>query len=91
MALGRSALWDLPAFISLEGKRKIRRRVFTSSITRHCLTVTAYKCTKNRDARTKLLFCYSKPIAFLTFSLPLPLSLLRLLMVAIRAIYFRRL
>ena len=28
------------------------------------------KCTKMRDARAKLLFCQSKPIAFLLFSLP---------------------
>ena len=26
---------------------------------------TARKCTKRRDARTKLFFCQSKPIAFL--------------------------
>ena len=32
--------------------------------------MTAKKCTKKRDARVKLLFRQSKPIAFLTFSLP---------------------
>ena len=37
---------------------------------------TAKKCTKKRDARAKLLFCQSKPIAFLPFSLPFPSSLL---------------
>ena len=31
-----------------------------------------------RDARTMLLFCQSKPIAFLPFSLPSPSSLLKL-------------
>ena len=29
----------------------------------------AEKCTKKRDARAKLLFCLSKPIAYLLFSL----------------------
>ena len=33
---------------------------------------------KKRDARAKLLFCQSKPIAFLRFSLPSPSSLLKL-------------
>ena len=36
---------------------------------------TAEKCTKKRDARAKLLFCLSKPIAFLPFPLPAPSSL----------------
>ena len=40
--------------------------------------MTANKFTKKRDARTKLLFCQSKPLAFLTFSLLPPLSLLKL-------------
>ena len=35
--------------------------------------MTAKKCTKKRNASAKLLFCQSKPIAFLPFSLPLPL------------------
>ena len=35
---------------------------------------TAKKCTKKRDARTKLLFCQSKSTAFLTFSLSSPSS-----------------
>jgi len=38
--------------------------------------VTAKECTKKRDARAKLLFCQSKPIAFLPFSLTSPSSLL---------------
>ena len=33
---------------------------------------------KKRDARAKLLFCQSKPIAFLPFALPSPSSLLEL-------------
>ena len=32
---------------------------------------------KKRDARAKLLFCRSKPVAFLPFSLPSPSSLLK--------------
>ena len=32
--------------------------------------MAAKKCTKRRDARAKLLFCKSKPIDFLPFSLP---------------------
>ena len=32
--------------------------------------MTAEKCTKKCAARAKLLFCFSKPIASLTFSLP---------------------
>ena len=40
--------------------------------------VTVNKCAKNRDASAKLLFCQSKPIAFLPFSLTSPSSLLKL-------------
>ena len=40
--------------------------------------VTAKKCTKKRDARAKLLFCQSKSIAVLPFSLTSPSSLLKL-------------
>ena len=40
--------------------------------------MTAKKCKKKRDARAKLLFCQSKPIALLPFSLTSPLSLLKL-------------
>ena len=39
---------------------------------------TAKKCTKKRDARAKLLFCQSKPIGLLPFSLPSPSSLVKL-------------
>ena len=41
--------------------------------------VTAKKCTKKCDARAKLLFCQSKPLAFLPFSLISPSFSLRLL------------
>ena len=44
-------------------------------LSRRGRAVTAKKCTKKRDARAKLLFCRSKPIAFLLFSLTSPLSL----------------
>ena len=40
--------------------------------------MTAEKCTKKGDARAKLLFCQSKPIAFVPFSLPSPSSLVKL-------------
>ena len=30
----------------------------------HVVVVQAKKCTKKRDARAKLFFCQSKPIAF---------------------------
>ena len=36
------------------------------------------KCPKKRDARDKFLFCQSKPVAFLPFSLPSPSLLLKL-------------
>ena len=44
-------------------------------ISRRCRSVTVKKCNA-RDAHAKLLFCSSKPIAFLTFSFPLPSPLL---------------
>ena len=40
---------------------------------------------KRRDARAELLFCQSKPIAFLWFSLPSPSSLLKLRNLVLRA------
>ena len=40
--------------------------------------MTAKKCTKTRDARAKLLFCQSKPIAFLPCALTSPSLLLKL-------------
>ena len=39
---------------------------------------TAKKCTKKRDARAKLLFCQSKPIALLPLSLTSLSSFLKL-------------
>ena len=53
--------------------QNVKSGVFTSY---YSLPVTAKKCTKKRDARAKLLFCQSKPIAFLPFSLTSPSSLL---------------
>ena len=45
---------------------------------RRSRAATAKKCTKKRDARAKLLFCQSKPIAFLSFLFTSPSSLLKL-------------
>ena len=67
------------------GKGKESRcLVFTSSKKREIrqfhvvvFSVTARKCTKMRDARAELLFCQSKPIAVLPFSLRSPSSLLK--------------
>ena len=69
-------------------KNKCRSFVFTWGSTvpenRHSVhvvvhhAVTAKKCTKKRDARAELLFCQSKPIAVLPFSLTSPSSLLKL-------------
>ena len=44
----------------------------------HSRAVMAKKFTKKHDALAKLLFHQSKPIGFLTFSLPSPSSLLKL-------------
>ena len=44
-------------------------------ISRPSGAVTGKKCTKKRDARAGLLFCQSKPIAVLPFSLTSPSSL----------------
>jgi len=64
------------------GKEKESRfLVFQSSTKREIRhfyvfrAVKAKKCTKKRDACTKLLFCLSKPIAFLPFSLTLASTL----------------
>ena len=40
--------------------------------------MTAMECTKKHDARAKLLFCLSKLMSFLPFSLPSSSSLLKL-------------
>ena len=47
-------------------------------VSRRSRVVTAKKCTKKRDASAKLLFCQSKTIALLPFSLPSTSSLLKL-------------
>ena len=53
--------------------------MFTSVVVSRCSrATTARKCTNQRDPRTKLLFCQSKPIAFLPSSLPSLSSLLKL-------------
>ena len=56
------------------GKEKETRcLVFTSSTKCDSVTVTAKKmCTKKCDARAELLFCQTKPVAFLPFSLTSP-------------------
>ena len=67
-------------------EEKSRCLVFKSSTKRkmrHFHVVVVYWrqrnfCTKKRDARAKLLFCLSYPIAFLPLSLPSPWSLLKL-------------
>ena len=59
----------------METVLKFRKR--KKSVNATASAVSANKFTKKRDARTKLLFCQSKPIAFL-FSLLPPSSLLRL-------------
>ena len=79
-------------FLSSQKDNENRCHVFPSSMKReirkvhvilgHSCTVMVKKCTKRHDVRTKLLFCLSKPIAFLPFSLlspsPSPSSLLSL-------------
>ena len=51
---------------------------------------TAKKCTKKRDARAKLLFCQSKPITFLPFSLPSSSSLLKFPIKVLNTLKFYR-
>ena len=51
--------------------QNVKRRSYSRAM-------TAKKCTKKHYARAKLLFCLSKPIAFLPFSSPSPSSLLKL-------------
>ena len=72
-------------FLGTELKFKKRKKNSSSLVyvllryfTSYGHAVTAKKCTKKRDARAKLLFCQSKPIAFLPFSLPSPSLLLKL-------------
>ena len=74
------------------GKEKESRCImFTSSTNRkikHFHVVVVQRRQRNvqkkRDARVKLLFCQSKPIAFLPFSLQSPSSLLKLPIVAVQ-------
>ena len=68
----------------ISGKEKESRLVFTSSTkrdTRHFHVAVVQRRQRNvqkSDARPKLLFCQSKPIAFLPSSLPSPSSLFKL-------------
>ena len=73
--------WQI--FLELNSKENERRLVFASSTKReirhfHVVVKVVQRRQKKREARAKLLFCKSKPITFLLFSLPL-LSLLSLL------------
>ena len=52
--------------------------MFTSAVSCRSRKTTATNCTKQCDARTKLLFCQSNPLAFLPSSLPSLSSLLKL-------------
>ena len=52
--------------------------MFTPAVSRRSRATTAKKCIKQRDPRTKLLFCQSNPLAFLPSSLPSLSSLLKL-------------
>ena len=70
--------WILKAVSELKkAESENRSLTLTSSkrrdnwaVSRRGRATTSKKCTKKRDAREKLLFCQSKPIAFLSFSLP---------------------
>ena len=84
--LGNSSRVDSKGwYLSSEKEKEKRRLAFTSSRERetrkfHVIVVQQQqiKSTKKRNTCTKLLFCQSKPVAFLPFSL-LPLfSLLKL-------------
>ena len=56
-------------YLSLEKEKKNFCVVFTYSIKRvREIVTTAKKCTKKRDARAKLFYRQSKPIAFLLFA-----------------------
>ena len=67
-----------------------RQNVKLGSLISRCIrATTAEKCTKKRDARAKLLFCLSKPIAFLPYSLPSSSSLRKLPKYLYPALYLR--
>ena len=53
-------------------------KAWNKSFSRCTRAATAKKWTEKRDARAKLLFCQSKPIVFLPFSVTSPSSLLKL-------------
>ena len=79
--------WIPEEWIEVEEKKKKEKRKFLScvhvvhktwdwSFSRRSCAVTAKKCTKKRDAPAELFFGQSKPVAFLSFSLTSPCSLL---------------
>ena len=55
----------LSKFRKRKESRVLAFKSFTKREKRHFHVVVVQKCTKKRDARAKLLFCQSKPIAFL--------------------------
>ena len=57
-----------------------KRELITQAFSRRSRATTAKKCTKKHDidTRAKLLFCQSKPIGLLPFSLQSPSSFLKL-------------
>ena len=63
------ALMPKVPYLSLEKEKEIFCVVFTYSIKRvREIAATAKKCTKKQDARAKLFYCQSTPIAFLLFA-----------------------
>ena len=55
----------------------VLHKTWNQEVSHRSRATVATKWTKKRDARAKLLFCCSKPKAFLQFSLLLPSSFLR--------------
>ena len=86
LMLGNSSGVDSKGwYLSSEKEKEKRCLAFTSSRERetrkfHVIVVQQQqrKSTKKRNTCTKLLFCQSKPVAFLPFSLPPLFSLLKL-------------
>ena len=77
-------------YVSSEKEKENFLLVFTFSIKRestkfHVVVVQQRQRKVQKSvARAKLLFCHSKPIAFLPFSLPSPSSLLKLSILTIK-------
>ena len=78
--------WILKDYIEVQQKEKkfvvlcsatsSTKREIRYIFSRRSRAVTAKKCTKKHDAGAESLFCLSKPVAFLLFSLTSPWSLL---------------